>query len=303
MTMVPVIADPRVVADTVSAATGAAIDDVESLDVDVFRLRRDPGSDWVVRVVDDRVGRTPLETAAGVLTALADTKFPAERCAGRQPVLTVDTADTIAHLLVTDYVDPGPEPKPGFVLAWCAGLLARLATRTAENLPAGGGWHRLGTTPTAEVDAALALADESSSIPTELLDALAEADDGTGLPQALIHPDLVPANAIPQGGNPPVIIDWIGVGRGPRLWPLAFLLYSAGPAAAHLVLERYLRVVALTEAEWERLPALMQTRALTLDISSVAHGRLSAHDAVGRFRRGRGRTRRITAVAMDHRPR
>jgi hypothetical protein len=29
-----------------------------------------------------------------------------------------------------EYVEPTPAPGPGFILAWCAGLLARLATRS-----------------------------------------------------------------------------------------------------------------------------------------------------------------------------
>ena len=47
-----------------------------------------------------------------------------------------------------------------------------------------------------------------------------------------IHADLTPPNAVPRGDQPPVIIDWIGVGRGPRVWPLAFLLFVAGPRRA-----------------------------------------------------------------------
>ena len=61
------------------------------------------------------------------------------------------------HLLVTEYVEPAPAPGPGFILAWCAGLLARLATRSARDLPSGGGWHRLGATPSREIDEALRL--------------------------------------------------------------------------------------------------------------------------------------------------
>jgi hypothetical protein len=99
-------------------------------------------------------------------------------------------------------------------------------------LPAGGGWHRLGPTPSREIDQALALGGQVGPSVAELVDTLADADDGAGLPEALIHADLTPANAVPQGEQPPVIIDWIGVGRGPRIWPLAFLLYVAGPAGA-----------------------------------------------------------------------
>jgi hypothetical protein len=120
------------------------------------------------------------------------------------------------HLLVTGYVEPAPTPGPGFILAWCAGLLARLAARSARDLPPGGGWHRLGATPSHEIAEALCLGGQIGPPVGELVDTLAEADDGTGLPEALIHADLTPPNAVPRGDQPPVIIDWIGVGRGPR---------------------------------------------------------------------------------------
>ena len=61
-----------------------------------------------------------------------------------------------------------------------------------------------------------------------LLAELDRADGCADLPQALIHPDFVPANAIltPDGGL--VLVDWTGACRGPRLYPLAFLLWAAG---------------------------------------------------------------------------
>ena len=82
----------------------------------------------------------------------------------------------------------------------------------------------------------------------ELVDTLADADDGTGLPEALIHADLTPPNAVPRGDQPPVIIDWIGAGRGPRVWPLAFLLFAAGPRGARRVLDRHTRSISLSDA-------------------------------------------------------
>ena len=143
------------------------------------------------------------------------------------------------HVLITEYVEPSPAPGPGFVLAWCVGLLSRLAVRPANDLPAGGGWHRLGPTPSREIDQALALGGHVGPSVAQVVDTLADADDGAGLPEALVHADLTPPNAVPQGEQPPVIIDWIGVGRGPRIWPLAFLLYVAGPAGARRALDRY----------------------------------------------------------------
>ena len=199
-------------------------------------------------------------------------------------------------MLVTEYVEPSPASGPGFVLAWCVGLLSRLAARPASDLAAGGGWHRLGATPSREIDQALALGGHVGSSVAELVDTLAGADDGDGLPEALIHADLTPSNAVPQGEQPPVIIDWIGVGRGPRIWPLAFLLYVAGPAGARRALGRYTLSVPLSEEERARLPAVMIARPLTLDLWSAAHERMTARQVVMRCRAHRARVEAITAV-------
>jgi hypothetical protein len=61
-------------------------------------------------------------------------------------------------VLVAEYVEPSPAPGPGFILAWCTGLLCRLATRSGADLPAGGGWHRLGPTPAVMIARPLTLA-------------------------------------------------------------------------------------------------------------------------------------------------
>ncbi len=191
-----------------------------------------------------------------------------------------------------------PEPRPGYLLAWCAALLGRLATRAGEDLPPGGGWHRMGATPAAELDAALQMAASLGPAAGPLVDALSEADDATGLPEALIHPDLVPANAIPRADGPPVIVDWICTGRGPRAWALAVLLYAAGAGAAGRSLERWARSAELTAEEHDRLPGIMLTRPVVLDVWSVVHGRSTIAQAVGRLPQHRGRIAAI-AAALD----
>jgi Ser/Thr protein kinase RdoA (MazF antagonist) len=247
-------------------------------------------------VVDDAVGRPALETVAGVLASLAPTRFSAEQCVDGPAVVTFALAGSPRHLLITEYVEPNPAPKPGFTLAWCAGLLGHLTLRSGQALALGGGWARLGLTPAEEVDSALRLVAELDRPPAALVELLADADDGAGLPEALVHPDLTPANAIPRGAQPPVIIDWIGVGRGPRVWPLAFLLFVAGPRAATAVLERYRRSVTLTDEEWDRLPGTMLTRPLTLDAWAVAYERLSPKQAELRAGQHRRRVDQVMAA-------
>jgi Phosphotransferase enzyme family len=289
-----VIEDTATVVSMVEESMGQSLSLHSELDVDVYRLHRtDDGPDLVARVFGPGVERATVDAAAHVLQRLAGTRFPAERCPSADPVLVLGDD---RHILVTEYVEPSPAPRPGFVLAWCAGLLGRLALRSGDDLPAGGGWHRLGPTPSSEIDVALALGGHVGSSVAELVDSLADADGGAGLPEALVHADLTPPNAVPQGDQPPVIIDWIGVGRGPRIWPLAFLLYVAGPAGARRALDRYAGSAPLSEEEHNRLPAVMMARPLTLALWAVAHERIPADQAVVRCRAHRARVEAIAAA-------
>lgn len=286
--------DPAAVVQAVVESSGRPLSLVGELDVDVYRLRRsDVTPDLVVRAFGPGVDGATVRAAAHALAALADTPFPAERCADPTPVLELDHG---RHLLVTEYVEPTPPPSRAFVGAWCAALLGRLATRSGADLPAGGGWHRLGATPSQEIDEALRLGGQLGPAVAELVDALADADDGTGLPEALVHADLTPPNAVPRGDQAPVIVDWIGVGRGPRAWPLAILLLVAGPRTARSALDRYARSVSLSDEELHRLPGLMIARPLALDLWSVAHERMSVRQATTRCRAHQAQVRAVAAA-------
>jgi Ser/Thr protein kinase RdoA (MazF antagonist) len=292
-----VVDSPAAVISAVAESMGETLLLHSELDVDVYRLRRtDSESGLVARAFGPDVERAALDTAARVLKGLADTRFPAERCPTEVPVLALGNG---RHVLVTEYIEPSPAPRPGFVLAWCAGLLGRLANRSGDDLPSGGGWHRLGATPSHEIDEALRLGGQAGPAVAELVDALADADDGVGLPEALIHADLTPPNAIPQGDRPPIVIDWVGVGRGPRIWPLAFLLFAAGPQGATRELDRYCRSVTLSDEELHRLRSVMIARPLTLDLWSVARERMTAQQAVTRCRAHHARIDAIARVLDD----
>jgi enterochelin esterase-like enzyme len=293
----PVVKDAATVVHAVSESLCQSLSLDSVLDVDVYRLRpADGGPDIVARAFGAGVEAATVNAAARVLTRLAGTPFPAERCASESPVLSLGGG---RHLLVTEYVESAPAPGPGFLLAWCAGLLGRLATRSVPGLPPGGGWHRLGATPSHEIAEALNLGGQIGPPVGELVDTLADADDGTGLPEALIHADLTPPNAVPRGDQPPVIIDWIGVGRGPRTWPLAFLLFAAGPRGARRSLDRYTRSVSLSEEELRRLPGMLITRPLALDLWSVAHQRMTVQQSITRCRAHRARAEAVAAALHD----
>ena len=226
----PVVNNPAAVVGAVAESTGEVLLLHSELDVDVYRLRRsDPESDLVARAFGPDVERATVDTAARVLQKLAGTRFPAERCPSEDSGAGARGRPTCARHRVHRAVTGSP---PGLRIGLVRGLLGRLANRSADDLPPGGGWHRLGPTPSHEIDQALSLGGQVGPSVAELVDTLADADDGVGLPEALIHADLTPPNAIPQGDQPPVIIDWVGVGRGPRIWPLAFLLFVAGPPGA-----------------------------------------------------------------------
>ena len=293
----PVVKDAATVVHAVAESLCQPLSLDSVLDVDVYRLRpADGGPDLVARAFGAGVEAATVNAAARVLTGLAGTPFPAGRCASDPPVLPLGSG---RHLLVTEYVEPAPAPGPGFLLAWCAGLLARLATRSARDLPSGGGWHRLGATPSHEIAGALRLGGQIGPSVGELVDTLADADDGTGLPEALIHADLTPPNAVPRGDQPPVIIDWIGAGRGPRVWPLAFLLFAAGPRGARRGLDRYTRSISLSEEELRRLPGMLITRPLALDLWPVAHERMTVQQSITRCHAHRARAEAVAAALHD----
>jgi aminoglycoside phosphotransferase (APT) family kinase protein len=62
-----------------------------------------------------------------------------------------------------------------------------------------------------------------------LRDQVRSADDGQGLPEALLHGNLLhaPDHAILTNRGP-VVINWKASGRGPRLADFAYLIWGTG---------------------------------------------------------------------------
>jgi hypothetical protein len=99
-----------------------------------------------------------------------------------------------------------------------------------------------------------------------LRDQVEKADDAEGLPEALTHGNYHPWAAVGTPGNL-VIAGWAGSGRGPRLPALAWLLRTsaeAGPEYVDAVMRGYSEHVQLTDEELDRLPAVLNMRALWL---------------------------------------
>jgi len=294
---------------------GVDVRAARALDVGVVHLQVATDEPWVARVFPaDR----PLEGAghdAQVLFAMERVGFPAERCAVPEPVSVLDGQ----AVLVTRFVDGRAGARTPAALRGLGRALGSLHARTARaaGLPEpGGAWHHLaiaGGAPGADVDAALAaldevepaLADGERSAWRGMRAAVARAEDGAGLPEALLHPDFVPANVVWTADRHMVAVDWTGAGRGPRLPSLGLLLWAAGAVgdragageAIAAVVEGYRAAVDLEPEEWERLTDAIAARPLLIDAWAAAVGRRTFAAALADARTGRGLAARIAERA------
>jgi aminoglycoside phosphotransferase (APT) family kinase protein len=287
---------------------GIEVAAVAALDAGVFRLDRREGPSWVARVfpVDRPVADVNAE--AELLGALEANGFPAERCAHDEPVSELGGQG----VLVTEFVAPAAPLKPGRSAALLGGMLGALHSRPGTRFRSGGAWHHLSFSggPREEIAAAGELLDDSvGRVPARQLgmfDRLREAvertDDCDDLPHALVHPDFVPANAIPTPDERLVLVDWTGAGRGPRLWSLGFLLWAAGavhPRLIELAVSRYRKRVSLEPEELARLEGAIGGRPLMLDCWSFCHGRRSLAETVERMDANSMLANRIAARARQ----
>jgi Ser/Thr protein kinase RdoA (MazF antagonist) len=283
------------------ARYGITVAAMTELDLGVWRVTRADGPDWVARWFAARRSAGAVAGDAAILRHLAAHEFPAERCATNEPVSGLGGRS----VLVTEWAGPVPRTRrreairAGGGLRRLGALLGRL--HTLETVPAGtgdgtvtrpgGAWHRLADgLPSAEIEAAgrmlsaaaPVIPDSERSAFAALQAEIAGLDAAGGLPEGLIHPDFVLANVVATADGM-VLVDWAGAGRGPRLWPLAFLLYAEAakdPRRAGLVLSGYREHVTLEADELDRLGAVARARPLVLRAWSVCTGHLSPTDAM-----------------------
>src|SRR6202042_2110191 len=111
------------------------------------------------------------------------------------------------------------------------------------------------------------------------------ADDGHGLPEGLLHGNLLhaPDHAV-LSERGPVAINWKASGRGPRLADFAYLIWGTGSwnprrpdhERVDAAVNAYRRHVELTDDELERLEGVGDSRTLYLACfgyrRSVANG-------------------------------
>ena len=248
----------------------------------VFRIDRTDGEPWVARAFPPARPRAGVEGDAAILRFLERQDYPAERLAVDDPVSDFDGS----AVLVTSFVEGVQLPDGAEKFAMMGELLGRLHALPYDDSvsrPGGASGEdpsREGT-PRQDLLAALSFLD---AVDTKVADAERErferlrekvrsADDGHGLPEGLLHGNLLhaPDHAVlSQRG--PVAINWKASGRGPRLADFAYLMWGTGswnprrPNEERIdaAVNAYRRHVEPTEEELERLEAVMYIRTLYL---------------------------------------
>jgi Ser/Thr protein kinase RdoA (MazF antagonist) len=275
---------------------GIRVSRVTQLDVGVFRIDRRDGASWVARFFPARRSVEAVVADGEVLRLLAAQNFPAERPAVADSVSVVDGRG----VLVTEHVEGVPRSERRAAIREMGGLrrLGELLGRL-HTLPGGadavtregGAWHHLAEGGPGEELAAAArmLADAEGLVPLAerdryqlLVDHLEMLDGCQGLPRALVHPDFVMANVVASPGRGMVVVDWAGTGQGPRLWPLAWLLYAEGAKdlrRVDLVVAGYRRHVTLEPEELARLDAALLARPVIFALWAFCMGQKSLADA------------------------
>jgi Ser/Thr protein kinase RdoA (MazF antagonist) len=250
-----------------------SVSKVRQLDVGVFRVDRLHGGPVVARLFSARRADDAVHGDLAVLEQLQAAQFPAERPFDVHPVSTHDGQP----VLVTEFVRKAaksalPAGDPIAALGSVVGQLHRLEPTGAADRPAGALHHYAEGLPVKELRAARRwlrdieprLVDAAHRDDLGVLNrALADADDASGLPEGFVHPDPVPKNTVFTKDGP-VLVDWTGAGRGPRLASLTLVLRSgwAGPR----FMRGYATSIELDAEERSRLAGLLMARAL-IDIT------------------------------------
>jgi Ser/Thr protein kinase RdoA (MazF antagonist) len=258
----------------------------------VFRIDRADGEAWVARAFPPARPRVGVEGDAAILGFLERQGYPAERVAVENPVSDFDGS----AVLVTRFVEGGHLPDSVQKFAMMGELLGRLhalpddGTVSRPGGASGEDPSREGT-PRQDLLAALAFLDAvDTKVPPgerarfeRLRNAVRSADDGHGLPEALLHGNLLhaPDHAL-LTEHGPVAINWKASGRGPRLADFAYLIWGTGswnprrPNQERIdaAVNAYRRHVQLTDEELDRLEAVMYVR--TLYLACYGYGRAVA---------------------------
>jgi Ser/Thr protein kinase RdoA (MazF antagonist) len=240
----------------------------------VHRVDRRDGPSWVARTFPAERPLDAIEGDAEILRFLEAQQFPAERCADDAPV----SIWRGQGVLVTGFV-PGPNGRPdrsATSMQAMGDLLGRLQTLPdaggAVARPAGS-WHHLALAGGGRNEDVIRLGQLMADAKyAALREELADIDVLDDLPNALLHPDFVTANAMltPAG---PVLIDWTGAGTGPRIGALGTLLSSSAPdlRLVDAIVAGYSPHVRLEPDELARLDGAVRAFGLVLDCWTSVH--------------------------------
>lgn len=243
----------------------------------VFRVDFGDGARWVARIYPPARPAVGVDGDAAILRFLERHDYPSERLALTDAVSELDEA----AVLITRFVDSEQLPGGPEKMATMGDLLGRLhALPLDESVARPGGAagddaHREGS-PAQDRLAALSLLDsvdtkvgkEGRESFERLRDQVRSVDVGEGLPEALLHGNLLhnPDHVVVSDDGP-VAINWKAAGRGPRLADLAYLLWGAewgDGDGVRTAVDAYRRHVQLSDEELERLDAVMYLRPLYL---------------------------------------
>lgn len=241
----------------------------------VVRIDRADGDPWVARAFPPARPSVGIEGDAQILRFLERHDYPAERLAVEDAVSDFEGGS----VLVTRYLANAPLPQErwGTIMGDLLGRLHALPVDDPVTRPGGaeGGDSSREGGPRQDLLAALAFLDSvDTKVPTgererfeQLRERVRSADAGEGLPEALVHGNLLagdPDHAVMTDAGP-VVVNWKGAGIGPRLADLAWVLWGCWiPSNARLVIDAYRQHVQLTDEELDRLEAVMAIRPLYL---------------------------------------
>ena len=248
----------------------------------VFRIDRRDGDPWVARAFPPARPWARVEGDAAILRFLERQDYPAERLAVEDAVSDFDGS----AVLVTRFVEGGRLPDGPQKFAMMGDLLGRLhALPEDHSVSRAGGASgedpdREGT-PRQDLLAARSFLDDVEAQVAHadrerferLRDRVLLADDASGLPEALLHGNLVHAPDHAVLSEPgPVAINWKASGRGPRLADFAYLIWATGlwhprrtnAECVGAAVNAYRRHVEPTDDELDRLEAVMYIRTLYL---------------------------------------
>lgn len=248
----------------------------------VFRIDRGDGDPWIARVFPPARPKANVEGDAAILRFLERQAYPAERPATEDAVSTFGASSVLVTRFIDGRLLPSPavgaEGKEKFTIM--GDLLGRLHALPLDGSPgrpggASGEDPAHEGAPRQDLRAALAFLDavdtkvapETRERFDQLRAQVRSADDGRGLPESLVHGNLMHApDHVIVSDEGPVAIQWKGSGRGPRLADFAYLLWGTwlNPEWIDAAVAAYRQHIELTDEELDPLEALMLIRPLYL---------------------------------------